>query len=160
MRDIVKSIHIIEKDVSELTDEERRLIDEAKEATFRSYSPYSKFSVGAAALLDNGEIISGSNQENCATPSGICAERTTVFYANSRYPDKRLLKLCIAARNTQGEFTPYPITPCGSCRQVLLETEHRYGQPIEIILYGTEGVYFVASAADLLPVGFDNSKLN
>ena len=111
--------------------------------------------MGAAALLNNGEIITGSNQENCAYPSGLCAERTTLFYANSRYPDVPVKRLCIAARGTSGEFTQAPISPCGACRQVMTETEHRFGVPIQVMLYGTEGIYFIESTRDLLPVVFE-----
>lgn len=159
MEDIVKSIHIIKKDEAELSEQERELVKQAKESTFRSYAPYSKFSVGAAVLLDNSEMICGSNQENCAYPSGLCAERTTLFYANSRYPESKVLKICIAARNSAGDFTKEPIAPCGACRQVMLETEHRYGSPITIMLYGTDGTYILNSARDLLPVEFDSDSL-
>ncbi|MCM1313442.1 MAG: cytidine deaminase [Bacteroides sp.] len=159
MKDFDITVHVVVKDVSELNGQELRLVESAKEAAFRSYSPYSKFCVGAAVLLDNGEIVTGSNQENCAYPSGICAERTAVFYANSQYPDNGVVAICIAARDASGEFTAVPITPCGSCRQVLIETENRGGRNIEIMLYGTDAVYFVESAKALLPVSFDDSFL-
>ena len=159
MKDIVKSVHITLKAEEELNETEQKLIAAAKEATFRSYAPYSQFHVGASVLLANGEIITGNNQENCAFPSGLCAERTTLFYANSRYPDIPVKILCIAARGTSGEFTEDPISPCGSCRQVMLETEHRFGIPMQVMLYGTTGTYFVASARDLLPVAFDRESL-
>ncbi len=159
MKDFDITVHVSVKDVNELTDEELRLVDAAKDATFRSYSPYSKFSVGAAVLLDNGVIVTGSNQENCAYPSGICAERTAVFYANSRYPDNRVSVICIAARDSSGGFTAVPITPCGSCRQVLIETEKRGGGNMGIMLYGTDAVYCIESARSLLPVSFDETFL-
>lgn len=113
------------------------MVDCAKEASTRAYAPYSCFSVGAAALLDNGEIIEGSNQENAAYPSGICAERTTLFYAGARYPDSAVRKLAIAAMK-DGAYIALPTAPCGACRQVILETENRYDSPIEILLYGEE----------------------
>ena len=159
MKEIVKSVHIIFKEENELNELEQQLVTAAKEATFRSYAPYSKFCVGAAVLLENGEVITGNNQENCAYPSGLCAERTTLFYANSKYPDVPVRMLCIAARDTKGEFSKSPISPCGACRQVMLETEHRFGKPIKIMLYGTDGTYFVNSASDLLPVAFDSNSL-
>ena len=159
MRDIIKTIHILEKDESEFTAEERRLVDAAKEATWRSYSPYSNFSVGAALLLANGEVVTGANQENCAYPSGLCAERTAVFYANARYPDVPVLALCIAARNSSGEFCEMPVAPCGACRQVLSETEERFHTSIKVLLYGTKGMYEIDSVRDLLPVNFDSSFL-
>lgn len=159
MKEIIKSVHITLKEEGELNEIEHKLVAAAKEATFRSYAPYSRFHVGAAVLLANGEVITGNNQENCAYPSGLCAERTTLFYANARYPDVPVKMLCIAARDTSGEFTKGPISPCGGCRQVMLETEHRFGIPMQVMLYGTDGTYFVNSARDLMPVGFDSSSL-
>ena len=120
---------------NELTTEEQKLIDAACEATKRSYAPYSHFAVGAAALLENGIVVTGTNQENAAYPSGTCAERTTIFYANSQYPDQAIKTLAIAARSEE-DFLNTPISPCGACRQVLLETEKRFGKPMRILLYG------------------------
>jgi len=137
----------------ELNLEEKNLIDRAKEATSRAYAPYSKFSVGAAALLQNGEIVTGNNQENVAFPSGLCAERTTLFYANSQYPDQAVLSLAIAAY-TEGDFLARPISPCGACRQVILETETRYRHPIRILLYGKEEIYVIEGIHNLLPLAF------
>jgi len=159
MKTFTIEVPIVEKQEDELTPEEAQLLQQAKEATERSYSPYSHFSVGAAALLADGTIVCGSNQENSAFPSGLCAERTTIFYANSRYPDQAVKMLCIAARDSSGQFTTQPVTPCGACRQVLSETEDRFGQSIRIMLYGTQGIYFANSAHDLLPVHFDGSFL-
>ena len=159
MQELKIEIPVIMKTEEELDDQERRLVLEAKASTLRSYAPYSEFSVGAAALLDDGTIVCGSNQENCAYPSGLCAERTAIFYANSRYPDKAVKVLCIAARNSESKFTERPVSPCGACRQVLVETETRYQTNIKVLLYGTEGIYMVPSARDLLPVHFDSSYL-
>lgn len=142
------------KTEAELTAAEKELLTAAKSATYRSYAPYSHFNVGAALQLSNGDIVTGNNQENCAYPSGLCAERTAVFYANSQYPDAAVQTLCIAARGTDGNFTATPVTPCGACRQVLCETERRQGTPMQIMLYGTDGIYFVQSAAALLPLTF------
>lgn len=142
----------------ELNKAEQDLMTSAMEATTRSYAPYSKFSVGAAALLANGIVITGTNQENAAYPSGLCAERTTLFYANSQYPDQPVLTLAIAAR-TEKDFIDLPIPPCGACRQVILETEKRYKQPIRILLYGKKEIYEVKSIGDLLPLSFDASAM-
>lgn len=139
---------------SELTSSELQLLEAARQATYRSYSPYSNFSVGAAVLLADGTIVTGSNQENCSYPQGQCAERTAVFYANSRYPDQAVTMLCIAARGTDGQFTTAPVTPCGGCRQVLQETEQRQHSPIQIMLYGTDAIYIIPSAQLLLPLSF------
>ncbi len=143
----------------ELDAADRELIDAAREATHRSYAPYSHFSVGAAARLADNTVVCGSNQENAAYPSGLCAERTTLFYANSRYPDQAVTPLAIAARNEQGEFLDDPIPPCGACRQVMLETEVRYRQPMRILLYGRKGIYEVKKVGDLLPLSFDASAM-
>lgn len=142
----------------ELTETEKKLVDTAKEASNRSYAPYSRFQVGAAALLSGGLIISGSNQENAAYPSGICAERTTLFYANSQYPDLAVESLAIAAQ-TGGSFIERPTAPCGACRQVILETEERYRHPIHIYLYGTDEIYIVESIRGLLPLCFGKNDL-
>ena len=143
----------------ELDAQQQKALAQAKAATLRSYSPYSHFRVGASVVLDNGEVVSGSNQENCAYPSGLCAERTAVFYANSRYPDKRILLICIAASSEDGTFTKIPISPCGACRQVLVESERRGGQSLQVLLYGTDCCFLVNSARDLLPLTFDESYL-
>jgi len=159
MKEINLTIRIIKKDETELDATDAKLLNHAKQATFRSYAPYSNFHVGAAALLDDGTIVEGSNQENCAYPSGICAERTTLFYAGSRYPERKVIKLCIAARGTDDAFTSRPIAPCGACRQVMLEVEERNQGPLAVMLYGTDGIYCLDSAKDLMPVTFDSSFL-
>lgn len=139
---------------NELTKEEQLLVEQAKEATNGSYSPYSKFAVGAALLLANGEVVKGSNQENVSYPCGLCAERTALFYANATCPDQPVEMLAIAAQNSEG-FLSSPITPCGACRQALLETENRFGVKMKVILYGTERIYRVESVASLLPLQFE-----
>jgi len=138
---------------NELTDSQRELITAAKKMTSNSYSPYSHFAVGAAARLANGQIVCGSNQENAAYPSGLCAERTALFAANANFPDQPVEALAIACF-TSGRFTAQPGSPCGSCRQVMVETEHRYGRPMQILLYGEDFVYQFNSASDLLPLVF------
>lgn len=159
MKDLDIHIRVSVKQKHELTDSELQLMEEARRATYRSYAPYSHFSVGAAVELEDGTIVTGSNQENAAYPSGLCAERTAVFYANSRYPELAIRKICIAARGVDGEFGANPITPCGACRQVLLEAEQRSGHPIKIMLCSTQSIYFVSSVKDLLPLSFDDSFL-
>lgn len=143
----------------ELSAEEQQLVEAAKEATTRSYAPYSHFHVGAAALLANGEIISGTNQENAAYPSGICAERTTLFYANSQHPQQAVKALAIAARTSEGHWTETPISPCGACRQVMTETENRFGKPMKVLLCSAREVFVIESAKDLLPVSFGSEDL-
>jgi len=139
---------------NELHPEEKKLIDCAKDACSRAYAPYSQFQVGAAVLLANGEIVTGSNQENVAFPSGLCAERTALFYANSQYPEQSVKSLAVAAY-TQGDFIDRPISPCGACRQVILETEIRFKSPVRIYLYGKSEIYVIEGIKDLLPLAFN-----
>jgi cytidine deaminase len=135
-----------------------KLIESAKLATVNSYAPYSKFHVGAAVLLDNQKVVNGSNQENAAYPSGLCAERVAIFYANSKYPDNKVIAIAIAAKK-QNVFCISPIPPCGSCRQVLLESEKRLKQPIKVILYGEDKIIVLNNASSLLPISFSEDFL-
>ena len=143
---------------SALSAEDQELVTRAKEATKNSYANYSHFYVGAALRLENGEIIIGANQENAAFPSGLCAERTAVFAAQAQHPEQPIKTLAIAARNANG-FLKEPISPCGPCRQVILEVEDRYKQPVRILLYGTDGVYVIDSVKDLLPFCFVDANM-
>ncbi|PKQ61782.1 cytidine deaminase [Labilibaculum manganireducens] len=145
--------------VDELPLKEQELVKNAKEAALRSYSPYSKFSVGAAILLENDEIIQGNNQENSAYPSGLCAERVAMFYTNSKFPNAAVKAIVVTAR-TNGEFSDKPIPPCGSCRQVLLETEERFNQPIKLILYGEKKIRVVETIKEMLPLYFEKEMLD
>lgn len=154
---------IIETKVSvykyeELSAEYKELIEKAKEQVKNAYAPYSGFSVGAALMLESGEIFGGNNQENAAYPSGLCAERVAMFYANAQHPDIPVKVIAIAAY-TKGKFLAEPVTPCGSCRQALIETESRYGKDITVILYGTENIYIVENVRQLLPLQFEKSSL-
>ncbi|MFI3239538.1 MAG: cytidine deaminase [Bacteroidales bacterium] len=153
MNEFIISTKIAVYSYNELSVSDKNLVNTAKSAALRSYSPYSKFSVGAAVELDNGEIISGSNQENIAYPSGLCAERTTIFYAHSAHPDATMQTIAIAA-HTDGAYTANPITPCGACRQAISEYERLANHNIRIILYGEDKIYILESIAALLPLTF------
>ena len=144
--------------LDELTSADRKLVDEAKAMTGKSYAPYSRFNVGAALLMSDGSVYGGANQENAAFPVGTCAERSAFFYATAAKPDVAPVAIAIAAR-TAGRFTDMPVSPCGMCRQALLEAETRFGTPIRVLLYGEAGVYVVSSIRDLLPLTFDGSEL-
>lgn len=126
----------------------------AREAVKGAYAPYSHFSVGAAVQLDNGEIVTGANQENAAFPSGTCAERTACYYAHARYPHARFVRVAVAANGTDGKPVAEPVAPCGACRQALLEYEKLAGRNVEVILIGAERVYILPSVASLLPFAF------
>ncbi len=153
-RDITVRIKQLAYD--ELSPADAVLVEQARQATFRSYAPYSRFRVGAAILLSNGDVITGANQENAAYPSGTCAERSACYYAHARYPEARFLKVAIAARGTDGEFVDEPAAPCGACRQALLEYETLAGAPVEILLAGRDKIYVLESVKSTLPLAFDS----
>ena len=145
--------------LGECTEIEKKLIEAAKNVTSAAYAPYSGFQVGAAVLLGNGEIIVGSNQENAAYPSGMCAERTAVFFANSSFPSEKVVMMALAAYYN-GAFVKAITAPCGACRQVLLETENRFGSPLKVLMYsGDDTVYSVNSIKELLPLSFGEEML-
>ena len=154
MEELVLKSTVKVAQMSELTDAERSLVEQAIEATNRSYAPYSNFHVGAAILLKNGTTIMGCNQENAAFPSGICAERSAIFAAGAQYPDQPVIMLAIAARNEKGELQEDPVSPCGPCRQVIIETETRFKQPVRILLYGKKYIYVVDGIRQLMPLSF------
>ena len=154
MKELTIQTSITVAQMDELTDTERQLVRQAIEATSRSYAPYSHFNVGAALLLQNGETFIGCNQENAAFPAGLCAERSAIFAAGAQYPDQPVVMLAIAARNPQGELQEEPVSPCGTCRQVLIETETRFRQPVRILLYGSRHIYIVDGIKQLMPFSF------
>ncbi len=155
MKDLTITTAIKVAHYNELDNIEQKLIDIAREATNRSYAPYSHFCVGAAILLDNGEIVAGANQENVAYPSGTCAERSACFYAHAQYPEAKFVSIAISARDTSGKEIARPISPCGSCRQALLEYETLAGHNVKVLLSGREEIYILPSIKSLLPLAFD-----
>jgi cytidine deaminase len=151
--------YILFDTISELDVQDQKLMNIAIKYRKQAYAPYSNFSVGAAILLDNGEIVTGSNQENAAYPSGMCAERVAVYSVGSKYPRVSILKLAISASSSLKEITQ-PVAPCGACRQAISEYEVNQNRPIEIFFMGESGkVIKVNSLKDLLPLGFDKSYL-
>ncbi len=143
----------------ELSQKYQNLIYEAKKQVENAYAPYSNFKVGASVLMNNGAVVGGNNQENAAYPSGLCAERVALFSACSQYPKESVKAIAIAAY-TNDAFLDFPITPCGSCRQVLIECESKFNEPIDILLYGSKEVYLIKSSFDLLPFAFKPESLN
>ena len=154
MNELSLKTTILVAQMSELAECERDLVHMAIEATKRSYTPYSHFHVGAAVRLANGVTLMGCNQENAAFPSGICAERSALFAAGAQYPEEPVEMIAIAASNDAGELTDEPISPCGPCRQVLIETETRYGRAVRILLYGRRHVYIIDGIKQLMPLSF------
>jgi len=144
--------------INELNHDEKILINKSKEAVKNAYAPYSKFNVGAAVLLENGEIITGTNQENAAYPSGLCAERVAIFYANSKYPNVAIKSIAVTAF-TNNQYIENPLPPCGSCRQVIVESETRFNKPIKIYLVSSKKIIVVKDAKNLLPLNFDENFL-
>lgn len=134
------------------------LINNAKKAAESAYAPYSNFKVGAAVLLEDGVIVKGNNQENAAYPSGLCAERVAIFYANAQYPEKRIKAIAVAALTTSG-YTAEPIPPCGSCLQVMLESENKSNSSIQVFLYGEKRITSAESIKQFLPVNFTKDML-
>ncbi|RKS44910.1 cytidine deaminase [Gillisia mitskevichiae] len=145
--------------IDELPKEVIQLMNTAVEAREKAYAPYSKFHVGAAILLDNNEVIPGSNQENASYPSGLCAERTAIYYAGAKYPEAIIKRIAISATSLNHAVTS-PIPPCGACRQAIAEYEIKQNEPIEIYFMGETGeVAKSNSLKDLLPFAFDKSNL-
>lgn len=155
----IESTLFVFESIDELSIEDHSLMLQAIEARKKAYAPYSKFSVGAAILLDNDEVIAGSNQENASYPSGLCAERTAIYYAGAKYPSSKILKMTITA-GSQKKTTETPIPPCGACRQAIAEYEIKQESPIEIYFMGETGkVVKSNSLVSLLPLIFDKSVL-
>ena len=160
MKDCFVSLKYTQTTYDELSKADQALVDAAKTACQTAYAPYSHFGVGAAALLSNGVVVCGSNQENAAFPSGMCAERCAVFYANAQYPEAAVTTLAIAAQNqVDAIFLEHPVPPCGACRQVLLETQQRFKEPMRLLLYGTKEVWEIHNIETLLPFQFSADSM-
>jgi cytidine deaminase len=144
--------------LSDLSPDDQKLILTARESAENAYAPYSKFCVGAAVLLANGEVVRGNNQENADFTDGLCAERVALFYANAIYPDIAVEVLAVTAKNLNGLIAG-PAQPCGSCRQVLVETESRFKHQIRLILDGAEKIMVLNGADNLLPFAFKPDSL-
>ena len=157
-KSIVSEIYIFEN-LSELSQEEQELLHKASKAREDAYAPYSNFKVGAAVLLDNDEIVIGSNQENASFPSGLCAERVAVFYAGASFPGVPIKTVAIVAAAVDSSSAK-PAAPCGNCRQAIYEYESKQEKPISILMMGSDGrVFKCKSMASLLPIAFNNDFL-
>ena len=150
------SIEYLEfRTLDELSEQDRKLAEAAIEAQKSSYAPYSHFNVGAAVRLEDDTIVKGSNQENAAYPSGLCAERTAMFAAGAAFPDKAIVSLALAG-GPKGTICDSPASPCGSCRQVMAEYQVKGNRPISILMVGKEKIYKFEKVDDLLPFIFDS----
>jgi cytidine deaminase len=145
--------------VDELPEDDRKLIDEARKSVRNAYAPYSRFNVGAAVRLDNGQVVLGNNQENASYPIGMCAERVAIFAAAANFPASKISTIAITAQS--GQFLiDQPVTPCGACRQAIAEYEHRYQHPIRLVMTGETGTVLVAeSIKNFLPYQFNGDDL-
>ena len=153
-----KEIHIKFREygsVEEMNPEDRELVAEAVKAMSGSYAPYSHFNVGAAVRMSNGQIVRGANQENAAFPSGLCAERTAMFAAGARYPDKDMLSIAIAG-GVMGRLALTPVTPCGACRQVMAQYQTKSGKPMSVIMISADKIWKFDKVDDILPLIFDS----
>jgi cytidine deaminase len=156
--EITTSFSVFET-IEELPNDISDLMQKAIEIRKNAYAPYSKFKVGCALLLDNGKIVLGSNQENAAYPSGLCAERVAIFQSGAIYPEAKILKMAITAASETNKTTT-PIPPCGSCRQSIFEYEFKQNMPIEIYFMGEKGIVYKSdSIKNLLPLSFDKNFL-
>ncbi len=144
--------------IDELPENDKLILSEARKITESAYAPYSGFHVGAAVLLGNGKIFTGNNQENSAYPSGLCAERVALFYANANYPDSEVKTIAVSAAKN-GVLVDEAVKPCGSCRQALAEAEVRFSNPIRIILDGSDSIIVLNGVESLLPLSFSKKAL-
>ncbi|MCP1997562.1 cytidine deaminase [Flavobacterium sp. HSC-61S13] len=145
--------------LSELSAKDQELMQAAIEVRKKAYAPYSQFRVGAAILLEDGTIVVGSNQENAAFPSGLCAERTAIFYAGATHPNVAMVSIAISA-SSDVKTTTTPIPPCGACRQAILEYEDKQARPIRMLFMGAEGAVIESpSLINILPFHFDKNSL-
>jgi len=151
----IKIAYIEYESLDQLDPQDRELAEAAIEATKGSYAPYSGFNVGAAVRLDTGEIVKGANQENAAYPSGLCAERTAMFYASATYPDSIIESIAVTA-SQNGILCDSPASPCGACRQVMAQYQTKGGRPMSIILVGGKKIWKFDKVDDLLPLIFDS----
>ena len=143
------------KSVDEMLPEDRELAAEAVKAMEGAYAPYSHFHVGAAVRMSNGQIVRGANQENAAFPSGLCAERTAMFSASARYPDKDMLGIAIAG-GVMGRLAKEPVTPCGACRQVMAQYQAKSGKPMSVIMMSADRILKFEKVDDILPLIFNS----
>jgi cytidine deaminase, homotetrameric len=150
---------LVFEDEGELSQNDQKLLSAAEVARKNAYAPYSRFKVGAAALLANGEMVIGNNQENASYPSGLCAERVAVFQAGARFPGVTIVSVAISAAS-EDHLTDMPAAPCGNCRQAIMEYEHKQKSSISILMKAEKGPIFKCNAmADILPLAFNSSFL-
>jgi cytidine deaminase len=160
MRKKELKIFVYEYDnVMELSEIEKVLVLAARESSGKAYAPYSNFHVGAAVLLENGKVIKGNNQENADFTDGLCAERVALFYANANFPNQKVETIAVSAKNSSG-FLEDPPMPCGSCRQAIIEAQHRFNHPIRLILDGAKRIMIVENAESILPFAFNPDALD
>lgn len=151
----IRSSFLEYSSLDELNAEDRELAAEAIAAMSNAYAPYSHFHVGAAVRMSNGQIVRGSNQENAAFPSSLCAERTAMFAAGAKFPDKDMRAIALAG-GMHGRLTERPATPCGACRQVMAQYQTKAGKPMSVLMIGAKAIWKFEKIDDILPFIFDS----
>jgi len=154
----IEIIYTEYSDIKELPDKQQNLIYAARKAVKKAYAPYSKFKVGAALLMDDDSVITGSNQENASSPVGSCAERTALYWANANFPEKKILAIAITSIDNEGEKAEH-LSPCGLCRQTLMETQQRFSSPIKVFIDNRNYILEIPDIESLLPLSFSNTSL-
>lgn len=154
---IISSFEVFEN-MESLSAEDKKLLNAAIEAADKAYAPYSNFKVGAALMLENGKIFTGNNQENAAYPSGLCAERVAIFHAGSQEPNSKIICMAVTTLTSSNYV---PVSPCGACRQSMLEYEVKFTHPIRLIMGGKQGKVIISpSIQNLLPLSFSSQNLS
>ena len=154
----IKIVITIYKNFEELPANDRELVEAARKIAEKAYAPYSNFKVGAALLMEDGSLITGNNQENASSPAGTCAERSALFWANANFPEKAVLAIAVTAIDQEGKRAR-SLSPCGACRQVMLETQCRFSRPLRILLESRDKIEVLHNVESLLPLSFDGNSL-
>lgn len=145
-------------EIKELSEKYQNLIYIARKAAKNAYAPYSHFKVGAALLMEDNSVISGNNQENASSPVGSCAERTALYWANANFPNKKVIAIAVTSLDKEGEKAKH-LSPCGLCRQTMLETQQRFSSPIKVFIDDKDHILEIPDIESLLPLNFSNTSL-
>jgi len=145
-------------DIKELPEKQQNLIFAARKAAKNAYAPYSHFKVGAALLMEDNSVISGNNQENASSPVGSCAERTALYWANANFPEKKILAIAVTSLDKGGKKAKH-LSPCGLCRQSMLESQQRFSSPIKVFIDNRDHILEIPDIESLLPLSFSNTSM-
>jgi len=154
----IEIIYTEYSDIKELPEKQQNLIYAARKSVKKAYAPYSHFKVGAALLMEDDSVITGNNQENASSPVGSCAERIAIYWANANFPEKKVLSIAITSLDKEGKKAKH-LSPCGLCRQTLMETQQRFSSPIKVIIDNRDNIIEIPNIESLLPLSFSNKSL-